>query len=160
MTADDLVEMEQIKRVKYRYFRALDTNDSRLLATLFREDVTARFVGGSYDVTVTGRPKLLEFLAASASTDRVMNHNGHHPEIDLTGAATAEGLWYLNDWTYSFEQRRITRGSAIYRDRYIKEAGTWKISHTGYERVFEVVEDDVPPPNFTANLLAQGGLGA
>ena len=50
MTADDLVEMEHIKRLKYRYFRALDTNDSGLLATLFTPAVTARFIGGSYDV--------------------------------------------------------------------------------------------------------------
>jgi SnoaL-like domain len=156
MTADDLIEMEQIKRLKYRYFRALDTNDSGLLGTLLTEGVTARFIGGSYDVAVEGRSQLLEFLAASASTDRVMNHNGHHPEIDVTGPGTAEGLWYLSDWTYSFAQKRVTRGSAVYRDRYVKESGAWKISHTGYERVFEIVEDHVPPMNFTANLLGQG----
>lgn len=156
MTADDLVEMEHIKRLKYRYFRALDTNDSGLLATLFTPAVTARFIGGSYDVAFEGRSKLLEFLAASASTDRVMNHNGHHPEIDITGPGKAEGMWYLSDWTYSFAQQRVTRGSALYQDRYVRESDGWKISHTAYERVFEIVEDGVAPMNFTANLLGQG----
>jgi SnoaL-like domain len=157
MTGDDLVEMEQVKRVKYRYLRAMDTGDFELLGTLFTEDVTARFVGGSYDVTVEGRAKLLEYLAASANADVVINHNCHHPEIDLTGPATAEGLWYLQDWYYNRVQKRTVRGAAFYRDRYAKQGGKWKISHTGYERVWEVVEDNVPPITFTANVLGQRG---
>jgi SnoaL-like domain len=160
MTADDLVEMEQIKRVKYRYLRAMDTGDFVLLASLFTPDVTARFVGGSYDVTVEGKAKLLEYLEASANADVVINHNCHHPEIDLTGPGTAEGLWYLQDWYYNRAQQRTVRGAAFYRDRYRKEAGAWKMSHTGYERVFEVVEDNVPPIHFTANVLGQRGRRA
>lgn len=160
MTPDDLVEMERIKRVKYRYLRAMDTGDFALLGTLFTEDVTARFVGGSYDVTVEGRSKLLEYLAVSANADVVINHNCHHPEIDLTGPGRAEGLWYLQDWYYNRVQKRTVRGAAFYRDRYTRQAGDWKISHTGYERVWEVVEDNVPPITFTANVLGQRGRRA
>ena len=29
------------------------------------------------------------------------------------------------------------RGTAIYSDRYRKEGGTWRICHTGYDRIFE-----------------------
>ena len=157
MTADDLIEMEQIKRVKYRYLRAMDTADHALLASLFTPDVSARFVGGSYDVTVSGREKLLEYLAVSANADVVVNHNCHHPEIDLTAADAAEGLWYLQDWYYNKVQKRTVRGAAFYRDRYAKQSGAWKISHTGYERVWEVVEENVPPIHFTANVLGQRG---
>ncbi|HTT44300.1 MAG TPA: nuclear transport factor 2 family protein [Steroidobacteraceae bacterium] len=157
MTADDLIEMEQIKRVKYRYLRAMDTADHALLATLFTPDVSARFVGGSYDVSVEGRAQLLEYLAVSANADVVVNHNCHHPEIDLTAADAAEGLWYLQDWYYNRRDRRIVRGASFYRDRYQKIAGAWLIRHTGYERVFEIVENDVPPINFTANVLGSRG---
>ncbi len=160
MTADDLVEMELIKRVKYRYLRAMDTGDFELMATLFTPEVTARFVGGSYDVTVEGKAKLLEYLEASANADVVINHNCHHPEIDLTGPGAAAGLWYLQDWYYNRAQQRTVRGAAFYRDRYRKEDGTWKMCHTGYERVFEVVEDNVPPIHFTANVLGQRGRRA
>lgn len=159
MTPDDLVVMEQIKRVKYRYLRAMDTGDMASLPALFTEDVTARFVGGSYDVTVEGKAKLLEYLAASVTPDVVINHNCHHPEIDLTGAASAEGLWYLSDWYYNRAQKRTVRGAAFYRDRYQKSGGGWRISHTGYERVFEIVDENVTPPRFTANLLGGGGVG-
>jgi SnoaL-like protein len=157
MTPADLVVMEEIKRVKYRYLRALDTGDLALLATLFTEDVTAHYRGGSYDVKLAGKPQLLEFLAASSSPDVVMNHNCHHPEIDLTGPESAQGLWYLSDWTYNRVQQRTTHGSALYRDRYTRSGNAWKISHTGYERVFEIVADQVTAPNFTANLLGSRG---
>ncbi|MBS0579176.1 MAG: nuclear transport factor 2 family protein [Proteobacteria bacterium] len=153
MTPNDLVEMEQIKRVKYRYLRAMDTGDMKSLAALFTDEVTARFLGGSYDVTITGKEKLLGYLAASVTPDVVINHNCHHPEIDLTGPDRATGLWYLSDWYYNRIQQRIVRGAAFYRDRYAKVGEDWKISHTGYERVFEIVEEGVPVPNFTANLL-------
>ena len=96
--------------------------------------------------------KLLEYLAVSANSDVVINHNCHHPEIDLTGPASAEGLWYLQDWYYNKVQNRTVRGAAFYRDRYQKQDGKWKIRHTGYERVWEVVEDNVPPITFTANV--------
>ena len=135
MTADDLVEMEQIKRVKYRYLRAMDTGDLDLLGTLFTADVTARFVGGSYDVTVEGRAKLLEYLAVSANADVVINHNCHHPEIDLTGPATADGLWYLQDWYYNKVQkapcaRRLLPRPLRQAGRDLEDGVT-----TGYERV-------------------------
>jgi hypothetical protein len=153
MTPQDLVVMEEIKRVKYRYLRAMDTGDMKSLADLFTDDVTARFLGGSYDVTITGKDKLLGYLAASVTPDVVINHNCHHPEIDLTGPGTATGLWYLSDWYYNRVQKRIVRGAAFYRDRYARVGNAWKISHTGYERVFEIVDEGVAPPNFTANLL-------
>jgi len=157
MTPQDLVEFEQIKRLKYRYLRAMDTGDQALLATLFTPEVSARFVGGSYDVTISGRAQLLEYLAVSANADVVVNHNCHHPEIDLTGANSAAGLWYLADWYYNRRDRRIVRGASFYRDRYLKVEGAWLIAHTGYERVFEIVENDVPPIHFTANVLGSRG---
>ncbi|MBS0367091.1 MAG: nuclear transport factor 2 family protein [Proteobacteria bacterium] len=157
MTPDDLVEMENIKRVKYRYLRAMDTGDHGLLARLFTPDVTAHFVGGSYDVSITGRAQLLEYLAASVTADVVINHNCHHPEIDLTGPDTADGLWYLQDWYFNQRDRHLVRGAAFYRDRYRKLDGEWLIAHTGYERVFEIVEDNVAPINFTANMLGKRG---
>src|SRR5215469_4065988 len=157
MNVEDLMEIEKIKRVKYSYLRSMDTGDHAELAHLFTPDVTAHFVGGSYDVTVAGRTQLLEYLAISANADVVINHNCHHPEIDITGSDTAEGLWYLQDWYYNRRDKRIVRGAAFYRDRYLKVNDGWLIRHTGYERVFEIVETDVPEMNFTANVLGTRG---
>ena len=101
----------------------------------------------------------MEYLEASANPDVVINHNCHHPEIDLTGPGTAEGLWYLQDWYYNAAQRRTVRGAAL--PQPLRQGrGTGHISHTGYERVFEVVEDNVPPITFTANVLGQRGRRA
>jgi hypothetical protein len=91
----------------------------------------------------------LEYLAVSANADNVViNHNCHHPQIDLTAADAAEGLRYLQDWYYNRLQKRTVRGAALDRDRYAKQGGTWKMSHTGYEREWEVVDDNVPPITF------------
>ena len=83
--------------------------------------------------SITGREQLLEYLAASANADVVINHNGHHPEIDLTGQDTAEALWYLQDWYFNQRDRRIVRGAAFYRDRCRKIDGAWLIQHTGHQ---------------------------
>jgi hypothetical protein len=149
----ELFEIEHIKRVKYRYLRGLDTGDLALLASLFTPDVSARFYGGSYDVAIEGRTQLLEFLAASSGPEAVMHHNCHHPEIDLTGPDSATGRWYLTDWTYNRVQKRATYGTAFYEDSYARMDGAWRIRRTGYQRLFEIVDEGVPLPHFTANLL-------
>ena len=48
MTPDDLVELELIKRVKYRYMRAIDQKRWDDLAEVFTEDAVAEYSGGKY----------------------------------------------------------------------------------------------------------------
>ena len=50
-----LMDIEAIKQLKYAYFRCVDTANLEELATLFHEDVTVHFVGGSYEWNVQGR---------------------------------------------------------------------------------------------------------
>ena len=62
------------------------------------------------------------------------------PEIAFTGPDSAEGTWYLEDIFINLEELTHTYGTAIYRDRYLREAGHWKIASTVYDRVMEVIE--------------------
>ena len=66
-------------------------------------------------------------------------HHGHHPEISVEGD-TATGLWYLQDIFINLEENTTLRGSALYRDRYVKQNGEWKIEYTGYKRLYEEIE--------------------
>ena len=50
-----LMDMEAIRQLKYAYFRCVDTANLEELATLFHEDVTVHFVGGSYEWNVKGK---------------------------------------------------------------------------------------------------------
>ncbi|HJP66700.1 MAG TPA: nuclear transport factor 2 family protein, partial [Actinomycetota bacterium] len=59
---------------------------------------------------------------------------------------TATGIWALEDVVISLDHQVTIRGAAFYRDEYVKIDGSWRIKHTGYERVFEEIEprnDDV-----------------
>jgi hypothetical protein len=63
-------------------------------------------------------------------------HNGHHPEICVDGA-TATGIWYLQDIFVTLEHNLTIMGSALYDDEYRLEDGQWRISRTGYKRLWE-----------------------
>jgi uncharacterized protein (TIGR02246 family) len=136
MTPDDLVELEAIKALKYRYVRAVDTRDWDLLATVLTDDATAAYAGGklSYD----GRDAIIGFLRDSMPPGRMLtSHQVHHPEIELTGPDSATGTWSLADVVIFPHDDLALRGAAIYTDRYTKVDGEWKIAHTGYRRLYE-----------------------
>jgi len=133
MPLDDL---EAIRQLKYAYFRLLDTKQFTALGELLTEDATSSFQSGrlSHD----GRDAIVAFLVKSLSDPGIVTmHNGHHPEITVTSPTTATGTWYLEDRVIVPAQDFQLVGTGIYDDMYVKVDGTWKIRHTGYERIFE-----------------------
>ena len=50
-----LMDMEAIRQLKYAYFRCVDTANLEELATLFHEDVSVHFIGGTYEWKVQGK---------------------------------------------------------------------------------------------------------
>ena len=60
-----LSDIEEIKLVKHRYFRGIDTADMALLEPLFTDDVEVEYIGGDYRVALTGAANMIEFLANS-----------------------------------------------------------------------------------------------
>lgn len=138
-TLKQLSDIEEIRILKHRYFRGIDTADKELLATLFTEDVECAYNGGTYRVSFKGRESMLEFLANSFHSGAVAMHHGHMPEITPTGDNTAKGVWYLEDIFIDLEKDDHTFGTAIYTDTYRCEGGVWKIESTQYDRVVEVL---------------------
>lgn len=134
-----LDEIESIKQLKYRYFRALDCKQWEDIGLTLADDATTAYDSGRY--SFTGREAILTFLRGALGSTRVVSmHHGHHPEIELTSDTTAQGTWYLEDMVAFRDAGSILRGAGFYRDEYRKVAGEWKISHTGYERTFEMFE--------------------
>jgi len=156
-TLQQLSDMEDIRTLKHRYFRGIDTADMALLSCLFTEDVTVEYRGGTYRVKLAGREAMIEFLANSFHSGAVAMHHGHMPEITLTGEDEAEGTWYLEDIFINLEDKLHTIGSAFYRDRYRRENGAWRIAHTEYDRVMEVVTPLDPNARITAHHLGRTG---
>jgi hypothetical protein len=152
-----LSDLEDIRTLKHRYFRGIDTADTALLDTLFTDDIAVDYRGGTYRVQIRGRADMIEFLANSFHSGAVAMHHGHMPEITLTGADSAEGLWYLEDIFINLESGTHTIGSAIYRDQYRREAGQWKIARTEYDRVFEMIRPLAADARITTHYLASHG---
>ncbi len=157
-TLQQLSDLEDIRTLKHRYFRGIDTADMALLKDLFTADVTVDYRGGGYRVELSGREDMLLFLANAFHSGAVAMHHGHMPDITLHGPDDAEGLWYLEDIFINLEAQTHTIGSAIYRDVYRREDGAWRIARTEYDRVIEVVTPLDPRAQVTSHHLARTGL--
>lgn len=140
MTLETLLDIENIKQLKYRYFRSLDTNDWKLFAECLTHDCTADYGDGKY--SFESAREIVDFMSENMSASTFLSmHNGHHPEIEIdANGASATGVWYLQDTILDLANKARLYGTGIYHDRYVKEDGAWKISHTGYARIFECVE--------------------
>jgi hypothetical protein len=79
---------------------------------------------------VQGRDKIIESIANSFNANAVACHTGHHPEIEVLTETTAKGIWYLTDIFINLKDKIRTTGSALYRDRYLKQNGVWRICET------------------------------
>jgi hypothetical protein len=60
LNPEDLVEIEAIKRLKYRYLRHLDLKEWDELAECFTDDATASYGGGAY--AFSGREEIMSFM--------------------------------------------------------------------------------------------------
>ena len=150
-----LEDIELIRRLKYKYFRCIDTGDIASLREVLTEDVKVDYIGGSYRWQMAGRDKILESIAGSFNANAVGCHTGHHPEIDVLTDSTATGTWYLTDVFINLAEKVRTTGSALYRDKYVKIQGQWRIAESVYERLYEEVESFETPPKLTAHWLAR-----
>ena len=98
MTLDDLVAIEEIKKLKARYFRLMDAKDWTTWADLFAEDCYLRW-GPQEGDEVTGRDGIVrEVSSRVGATAGVTVHHGHMPEITVTGPGSATGTWALFDY--------------------------------------------------------------
>ena len=157
----DLVALEAIRRVKYRYLRCVDLKLWDEMAEVFTPDATA-----DYGSPATGHPlrfgsrdEIITFLREQLGPGMITLHAAGQPEIDIDGA-TATGTWRFTDTVIATEYRVVIKGAAFYEDRYARGAdGRWRIAHTGYVRLYETMQslDDLPSLKFTANHWAPAG---
>lgn len=157
-TVQQLSDLEEIKVVKSRYFRGIDTADWALLDGMFTDDVNVEYVGGDYHVKLTGADAMMQFLANSFHSGTLAMHQGHLPEIAFTGPDSADAVWYLEDIFINLEEAFHTFGTAIYRDRMVRRDGRWQIASTVYDRVMEVTEPLHEGARYVVSRLAAKGL--
>lgn len=152
-----LMDMEAIRQLKYAYFRCVDTANLDELATLFHDDVTVHFIGGSYEWKIQGKQDYVNQIGAAFSREAVGQHNAHHPEIQMLSDTEATALWYLADNMWILNHQLRTYGTALYRDRYLKVDGRWLIKDTSYERIYEINEQLAERPGLSSHYLGSHG---
>jgi hypothetical protein len=158
MTPEDLIEIESIKQLKYKYLRCLDQKLWSEMAECFTEDASSAYSGGKY--SYQGRDAILEFLEGAMGHDGFLSsHRVHHPEIELLSPTEATGVWALDDVVIDTRFDITIRGAAFYTDGYVKRDGRWLIQSTGYKRTFEEMQNrkDVAGLKLTASWWGTDG---
>ena len=134
-------DVEEIKKLKARYFRSLDSQDWETYAGVFAEDCVVdlrRAHGELYN----GRE---EFAAYARSLTFVQSvHHGHMPEIEITSPTTARGIWAMQDFLKMPEGSPLGFKSLVgwghYTETYELVDGEWKIKTLVLTRLRRDVE--------------------
>lgn len=127
-------ELEQIRLLKARYCRFLDTRDIEAWRQLFAPDVVvlldlAVSTGGADPQTMPPlegldafEPVVLGGIAGAATV-----HHCHTPEIELTSPTTATGIWAMEDLLV-FPDGSELHGAGHYHETYQKRDNRWQIT--------------------------------
>ena len=148
----DLVALEEIRQLKYRYLRCVDLKRWDEMAGVFTPDASADY--GTHAVrgqlSLRGREQIVGYLRDNLGSQIVTVHRCGQPEITIEGD-TAKGTWSFEDTVIAMEHRVWIKGAAFYEDEYARGPdGVWRISHTGYQRIYETLSsfDDTPSLRF------------
>jgi uncharacterized protein (TIGR02246 family) len=129
---NDADDIEAIRRLKARYFRTMDTKDWAGMRQVFADDVvmdTSEAGGG----LVSGADEFMAFLQEALGGATTV-HQGHMPEIEVTSATTATGIWALNDIVIFPNGMRLD-GYGHYHETYEKVGGEWRIKSSKLTRL-------------------------
>ena len=145
-------DVEEIKKLKARYFRSLDSKDWETYAGVFAEDCVV-------DLSRAGGPQYRgrkDFAAYASSLTLVQSvHHGHMPEIELTSATTATGIWTLEDYNL-WEDGSQNHGWGHYLETYVKRDNRWYIKTMALS--YLRIETECPQPSLIAGKENTGHL--
>lgn len=130
-----LLAIEEIRVLKARYFRLMDTKDWAGFADLFTPDAVFDARGALEEKPVLkgepvqGRDAIVAYVS-TAITPLTSAHYGHMPEIEIISAQEATGIWALADVLRPPEGGpfRLFRGYGHYHERYSRQDGVWRIA--------------------------------
>jgi hypothetical protein len=128
-------DLDQIKQLKARYFRMMDTKNWDGLAAVFTDDVEIDMSneGGGITRSVA---EYMPFLRENIE-DVVTVHHGHMGEITFTSPTSATGIWAMEDklWWPEGSPMKHLHGYGHYHETYEKQEGQWRITSTTLTRL-------------------------
>jgi hypothetical protein len=148
--SERLLAIEEIKKLKGRYFRYMDTKEWTGLRTIFADDAVfdarASFsVDGkgklgraaeSNDWVYEGGDRITEFIKNAVDKTRTVHH-GHCHEIDILSAEEAAGIIAMEDQVWN-EDGAVLRlhGCGHYHETYRRLDGQWRIQSSRITRLY------------------------
>ncbi|MCY3619295.1 MAG: nuclear transport factor 2 family protein [Acidimicrobiaceae bacterium] len=127
-----MADIEEIRKLKARYFRLLDHQDWQGLSDVFAPDaqidVSSSTVSGSGRGVYSSRDSFVDTVSKLLH-GAVTVHHGHTEEIELTGADSASGVWAMEDriWFPEGSPVRTLWGAGWYEEEYERVDGRWRI---------------------------------
>jgi hypothetical protein len=147
IAADDigaLLAIEAIKQLKARYCRYLDAKDWSAWRAIFTDDFVSDTseAGGKL---IVGADDFVAFTRRGIGRpSQATAHQVHAPEIEMTSATTARGVWALQD-VVRFGPGVTLVGYGHYHETYQNTAGQWLIKSSKLTRLRE----DIVTPVFS-----------
>ena len=147
-TAERLEAIEEIKQVKAKYFRGVDTADGDLVRGILAEDCVLDYMGCCTDpkTGVDYLPAMNVVMRGRSSwTDEglsalgiVSTHHGHNCEITLSSDTTASAIWSMTDRLFmppGAQPYSVMIGYGYYHETYEKIGGAWQIKTIRIQRL-------------------------
>ena len=149
-----LIAIEEIKQLKARYFRCMDTRLWEEVGQTFTRDgvfdcsqgfqhtpLGGEPIGVEGPVT-TGRDAIVAWIR-DAFVKQTSLHHGHCHEVAIDSETEAHGVIAINDEIRDASRtRRLLAASGHYWERYRFEDGAWRIAHIRLTRLFNDVAPD------------------
>jgi len=145
-----LLALEEIRQLKHRYFRFVDTRDYEGLAQVFCKEAVfdctegsgvtpegGSFVGKVGPVT-RGREAIVHWIR-TAMAQITSVHHGHGHEVTFDSDTEARGIVAMEDYLNALDrQTPLWQGAGHYHERYRYEDGAWRIAETKLTRLLRV----------------------
>jgi SnoaL-like domain len=136
---DKVLAIEEIKRVKSKYFYGLDHKDW----DLWRREVwapTGKLIVPEASIEAIGLDAIIAYTSKSTA-DQVSVHHGHMPDIEIVSETRATGVWAMEDRLYRTKEHPLEDGSCFlhgfghYHEEYIRLEVGWRIASTRLTRL-------------------------
>lgn len=142
-TLERLDAMEQIRVLKARYCRYVDTKDWSGFADLFTEEALLSFPENNPEWIPIGT-----FLSAVEEMllGGITVHHVHSPEITLQSDVTATGIWAMQDRLFfppsvqGIANASRIEGAGHYHETYCRIDGQWRFDRIRLTRLHLAVE--------------------
>jgi SnoaL-like protein len=152
-----LLEIEAIKQLKAKYCRYLDAKDWDAWRALFDDDFTSVIAGAGGRQTVGADAFVVYVRRTLGRPSQPTVHQVYAPEITLTSATTATGVWAFNDVVRLIPAVTL-HGYGHYHETYEKSGGHWRVKTSTVTRLREDITAPLPQGIATRLRIAAARL--